>query len=37
VLDVLHTSYDRDDVPYEVARFVMRADITGLEYAIRIG
>jgi GntR family transcriptional regulator len=37
VLDVLHTSYDRDDVPYEVTRFVMRADMTGLEYAIHIG
>jgi GntR family transcriptional regulator len=37
VLDVWHTSYDRDDVPYEVTRFVMRADMTGLEYAVHIG
>jgi GntR family transcriptional regulator len=37
VLDVWHTSYDRDDVAYEVTRFVMRADMTGLEFAIQIG
>jgi GntR family transcriptional regulator len=37
VLDIRHTSYDPDDVPYEVTRFVMRADMTGLEYAVHIG
>jgi GntR family transcriptional regulator len=36
VLDVWHTSYDRDDMPYEVTRFVMRADMTGLEFTIHI-
>jgi GntR family transcriptional regulator len=37
VLDVWHTSYDTSNVPYELTRFVMRADMTGLEYAIHVG
>lgn len=32
VLDVLHTSIDQDGEPYEVTRFVMRGDLTGLLY-----
>ncbi len=32
VLDVLHTSLDQDGVPYELTRFVMRADLSGLRY-----
>lgn len=32
VLDVLHTSIDQADQPYELTRFVMRADLTGLFY-----
>jgi GntR family transcriptional regulator len=32
VLDVLHTSIDQDDEAYEVTRFVMRGDMTGLLY-----
>jgi GntR family transcriptional regulator len=32
VLDVTHTSVDQDGEPYEVTRFVMRADMNGLHY-----
>ncbi len=32
VLDVRHTSLDQDGEPYEVTRFVMRADMNGLHY-----
>jgi GntR family transcriptional regulator len=32
VLDVLHTSLDQQGQPYELTRFVMRADLTGLLY-----
>lgn len=32
VLDVLHTSLDQDGKPYELTRFVMRADMNGLVY-----
>jgi GntR family transcriptional regulator len=32
VLDVLHTSLDREGAAYELTRFVMRADMTGLRY-----
>jgi GntR family transcriptional regulator len=32
VLDVLHTSLDADGNPYELTRFVMRADMTSLLY-----
>ena len=32
VLDVLHTSIDTDGEPYELTRFVMRADLSGLRY-----
>ncbi len=32
VLDVLHTSIDQDGRPYELTRFAMRSDMTGLLY-----
>jgi GntR family transcriptional regulator len=32
VLDVWHTSLDQEGEPYELTRFVMRADMTGLLY-----
>jgi GntR family transcriptional regulator len=36
VLDVLHTSIDQDGQPYELTRFVMRADLTGLLYDVPV-
>jgi GntR family transcriptional regulator len=36
VLDVLHTSFDQDANPYELTRFVMRADLTGLFYELPV-
>jgi GntR family transcriptional regulator len=36
VLDVWHTSYDQDNVPYELTRFVMRADMTGLDFTMTV-
>ena len=32
VIDVLHTSIDQDGQSYELTRFVMRGDRTGLLY-----
>jgi GntR family transcriptional regulator len=32
VLDVWHTSLDQGGQPYELTRFVMRSDLTGLLY-----
>jgi GntR family transcriptional regulator len=32
VLVALHTSIDQDSRAYELTRFVMRADMTGLVY-----
>jgi len=32
VLDVLHTSVDQDGEAYELTRFVLRADLSGLHY-----
>jgi GntR family transcriptional regulator len=32
VLDVIHLSIDQDATPYELTRFVMRSDLTGLLY-----
>jgi len=32
VLDLLHTSLDETGTPYELTRFVMRADLSGLRY-----
>lgn len=36
VLDVWHTSLDQDGKPYELTRFVMRGDMTGLRYDIPV-
>lgn len=36
VLDVLHTGIDQDRRPFEVTRFVMRADYTGLDYSMPV-
>jgi GntR family transcriptional regulator len=36
VIDVLHTSLDQDNEPYELTRFVMRADMTGLLYNVPV-
>jgi GntR family transcriptional regulator len=32
VFDLLHTSIDQNGEPYELTRFVMRSDLTGLAY-----
>jgi hypothetical protein len=31
-----HTSLDQDGQPYELTRFVMRADLTGLLYDVPV-
>ena len=36
VLDVWHTSVDQDGQPYELTRFVMRGDMTGLLYDVPV-
>jgi GntR family transcriptional regulator len=36
VLDVLHTSVDQDGKPYELTRFVLRADLSGLRYDVPV-
>jgi GntR family transcriptional regulator len=36
VLDVWHASIDQDGTPYELTRFVMRSDLTGLAYDIPV-
>jgi len=36
VLDVLHTSIDQDAAAYELTRFVMRSDLTGLLYEVPV-
>ena len=36
VLDVWHTSIDQDGEPYELTRFVMRGDMTGLLYDVPV-
>jgi len=36
VLDVLHTSLDQNSEPYELTRFVMRADLAGLVYDVPV-
>ena len=37
VLVVLHTSIDQNGQAFEVTRFVMRADASGLDYAMPVG
>ncbi|EGG49613.1 GntR family transcriptional regulator [Streptomyces griseoaurantiacus M045] len=36
VLEVLHTSIDQEGVPFEVSRYVHRADQTGLLYELPV-
>jgi GntR family transcriptional regulator len=36
VLDVWHTSLDQDGEPYELTRFMMRGDMTGLLYDVPV-
>jgi len=36
VLGVWHTSIDQDGQPYELTRFVMRGDMTGLLYDVPV-
>jgi GntR family transcriptional regulator len=36
VLDVWHTSIDQGGEPYELTRFVMRVDMTGLLYDVPV-
>ena len=36
ILDVLHTSFDRDGRPFEATRFVIRADLATLDYELTI-
>lgn len=36
VIELLHTGIDQDGRPFEVTRFVMRADRSGLDYSIPI-
>jgi GntR family transcriptional regulator len=36
VIEVLHTSIDQDQVPFDVTRFVLRADVMGLDYLIPV-
>jgi len=36
VLDILHTSYDNQDRPFEVTRFTIRADLTVLDYEMTV-
>ena len=35
-LDVWHTSIDEKGEPYELTRFVMRGDLTGLLYDVPV-
>jgi GntR family transcriptional regulator len=36
VIEVLHTGIDQDGQPFEVTRFVMRADLNGLDYDLPV-
>jgi GntR family transcriptional regulator len=36
VIDVLHTSIDEASQPYELTRFVLRADLNGLRYDVPV-
>jgi GntR family transcriptional regulator len=36
VIEVLHTGIDQDGKPFEVTRFVMRADLNGLDYDLPV-
>jgi GntR family transcriptional regulator len=36
VMDLLHTSIDQNGDPYELTRFIMRTDLTGLVYDMAV-
>jgi GntR family transcriptional regulator len=36
VIEVLHTSFNTDGTPFDVTRFVLRADIMGLDYSMPV-
>jgi GntR family transcriptional regulator len=36
VLEVVHTGLDQDGAPFEVTKFVMRADYNGLDYKMPV-
>jgi GntR family transcriptional regulator len=36
VIEVLHTSINSDDAPFDITRFVLRADIMGLDYTMAV-
>lgn len=36
VIELLHTSFDPDRQPFEVTRFILRADLNGLDYELPI-
>jgi GntR family transcriptional regulator len=36
VLDGLHTNFGADRQPFEVTRFVLRADLNGLDYEMPV-
>jgi GntR family transcriptional regulator len=37
IIEVLHTSISQDGVPFDVTRFVLRADTMGLDYTMPVG
>lgn len=36
VIEILHTSLDQEGEPFEVSRYVHRADLTGLLYELPV-
>lgn len=36
VIEVVHTSIDQDQVPFDMTRFVLRADVMGLDYTMPV-
>jgi GntR family transcriptional regulator len=36
IIEVLHTGIDQDGQPFEVTRFVMRADLNALDYDLPV-
>ncbi len=36
VIEVMHTSIDQNDAPFDVTRFVLRADVMGLDYTVPV-
>lgn len=36
IIEVLHTSISQDDEPFDVTRFILRADVMGLDYTVPV-